>query len=208
MQHQQTLVLASNNSKKITEIQNILTSTGADTLLVTQSSVGVEEVIEDGLSFVENALIKARNATRISGLPAIADDSGLEVDALSGAPGIHSARYASEDASDADNNKMLLDALADLAPEKRTARFYCAIVYLRHELDSTPLICTGAWQGRIASEPQGDNGFGYDPLFYVPTHNCTSAQLSAETKSQISHRGQALRLFAERYRSMTAKSVY
>ena len=208
MKHQQALVLASNNSKKIAEIQNILTSTGADTLLVTQSSVGVEEVIEDGLSFVENALIKARNATRISGLPAIADDSGLEVDALSGAPGIHSARYASEDASDADNNKMLLDALADLAPEKRTARFYCAIVYLRHELDPTPLICTGAWQGRIASEPQGDNGFGYDPLFYVPTHNCTSAQLSAETKSQISHRGQALRLFAERYRSMTAKSVY
>jgi len=201
-----TLVLASNNNKKIAEIQSILASSSTNNSLtvVTQSSVGVEKVAEDGLSFVENALIKARNAAKVSGLPAIADDSGLEVDSLNGAPGIYSARYAGEDASDADNNKKLLAALNGLAEEKRTARFYCAIVYLRHALDPTPLICTSAWEGYIISEAQGDNGFGYDPLFYVPTHHCTSAMLAPEIKSQISHRGQALHLFAERYRSLHA----
>ncbi len=202
------LVLASNNSKKIAEIQAILSNTGADVLIVTQSSVGVEEVPEDGLSFVENALIKARHAAKVSGLPAIADDSGLEVDALNGAPGIYSARYAGDNANDEDNNKKLLAALANKGPEfnlqaQRRARFYCAIVYLRHELDPTPLICTSAWQGHIVSAAQGENGFGYDPLFYVPSHRCTSAQLAPEIKSQISHRGQALRLFAERYRALS-----
>lgn len=202
---EEQLVLASNNQKKIAEIQSILSSTNSNITVVTQASVGVEEVAEDGLSFVENALIKARNATKVSGLPAIADDSGLEVDALNGAPGIYSARYASldngADANDSDNNKKLLAALNGLAEEQRSARFYCAIVYLRHELDPTPLICTAAWEGHILTTAQGENGFGYDPLFYVPTHNCSSAQLAPETKSQISHRGQALRLFAERYRS-------
>jgi len=196
------LVLASNNCKKIAEIQNILASTNI--IVLSQSSVGVEEIPEDGLSFVENALIKARHAAKVSGLPAIADDSGLEVDALNGAPGIYSARYAnldnSDNTSDEDNNKKLLAALTN--KEQRRARFYCAIVYLRHELDPTPLICTGAWQGHIVSTAQGENGFGYDPLFYVPSHHCTSAQLAPEIKSQISHRGQALRLFSERYREL------
>jgi len=199
------LVLASNNCKKIAEIQNILASTNI--IVLSQSSVGVEEIPEDGLSFVENALIKARHAAKVSGLPAIADDSGLEVDALNGAPGIYSARYAGDNASDADNNKKLLEALTNeesglnLQTQHR-ARFYCAIVYLRHEFDPTPLICTAAWQGHIVSTAQGENGFGYDPLFYVPSHHCTSAQLAPEIKSHISHRGQALRLFAERYRAL------
>lgn len=196
------LVLASNNKKKIAEIQSILTSTDADIKIVTQASVGVEEVPEDGLSFVENALIKARNASKVSGLPAIADDSGLEVDALNSAPGIYSARYAGENASDNDNNQKLLAALSNKVSEERTARFYCAIVYLRHELDPTPLICSAAWEGHILKTAQGENGFGYDTLFYVPTHDCSSAQLAPETKSQISHRGQALRLFAERYQAL------
>ncbi len=201
------LVLASNNKKKIAEIQAILADIGADVSIVTQASVGVEEIPENGLSFVENALIKARNAAKGSGLPAIADDSGLEVDILKGAPGIYSARYAGENASDEDNNQKLLKALSGIEPKKRTARFYCAIVYLRHELDPTPLICTGTWEGRIINKAQGANGFGYDPLFYLPSHQCTSAELAPETKSQISHRGQALRIFAERYRSMRGDSV-
>lgn len=190
-----TLVLASNNQKKISEIERLLNASGMT--IVTQSSVGVGEVAEDGLSFVENAIIKARHAAKISGLPAIADDSGLEVAALNGAPGIYSARYAGEGASDAANNLKLLKALEGI--EQRKARFYCVIVYLRHALDSTPLICEGAWEGTIVSEAKGDNGFGYDPLFYVPSHNCTAAQLPAELKSQLSHRGQALRLLAQRY---------
>jgi len=201
------LVLASNNAKKIAEIQSILANINANITVITQTSIGVKEVAEDGLSFVENALIKARHAAKISGLPAIADDSGLEVDAINGAPGIYSARYAGDNASDADNNKKLLTALTNEEPElnlqtQHCARFYCVIVYLRHELDPTPLICTGAWQGHIVSTAQGENGFGYDPLFYVPSHHCTSAQLAPEIKSQISHRGQALRLFSKRYREL------
>ena len=197
----QQLVLASNNQKKIAEVQAILSSTGIK--VVTQSSVGVGEVVEDGLSFVENALIKARHAAKVSGLPAIADDSGLEVDALNGAPGIYSARYSGEDASDESNNQKLLQALQ--GKDQRSARFYCAIVYLKHAEDPTPLIACGAWQGKILEQAQGKNGFGYDPLFYVPTHQCSSAQLAPDVKSQISHRGQALRHFAELYQEHCAK---
>ena len=157
-----------------------------------QSEFNVDEVEETGLTFVENAILKARHAAKISGLPAIADDSGLEVDALNGAPGIYSARYAGTDATDEQNLQKLLADLKNVPDEQRTARFQCLLVYLRHADDPTPLICQGTWEGFITQEPMGDNGFGYDPVFFVPKHNCTSAQLTPEQKNQLSHRGQAL----------------
>ena len=147
---------------------------------------------ETGLTFVENAILKARNAALHSGLAAIADDSGIEVDALRGAPGIYSARYAGPGASDQANLEKLLDALKDVPQQQRSARFQCLMVYLRHAEDPTPIICQGTWEGLIAREPAGDNGFGYDPVFWVPSHGCTSAQLPPQEKNRLSHRGQAL----------------
>jgi XTP/dITP diphosphohydrolase len=185
------IVLASNNPGKAREFGQLLADLHLE--VVPQSEFAVPEVDETGLTFVENALIKARHAARLSGLPAIADDSGLEVDALDGAPGIYSARYAGVGASDEQNLRKLLDDL-DQAPEReRGARFQCLLVYLRHAADPTPLICQGAWEGRILFEPRGANGFGYDPVFFVPTHDCSAAELPAETKNALSHRGQALR---------------
>ncbi len=189
------IVLASNNKGKVHEINQILA--GFDVSVLPQSNFNITEVEETGLTFVENAILKARHAAGQSGLPAIADDSGIEVDALKGEPGIYSARYAGVDASDEDNLKKLLQALQDVPEEKRTARFQCLMVYMRHANDPTPLICQGTWEGIITREPQGENGFGYDPVFYVPEHNCTSAQLPAERKNQLSHRGQALRLLVK-----------
>ena len=189
------IVLASNNKGKVREINQILTE--LDISVLPQSEFNVDEAEETGLTFVENAILKARNAAEQSGLPAIADDSGIEVDALNGEPGIYSARYAGVGASDEDNLQKLLGALQDVPDEKRTARFQCLMVYMRHANDPTPLICQGVWEGIITHEPQGENGFGYDPVFYVPDHNCTSAQLSAEVKNALSHRGQALRLLVE-----------
>ncbi|HDK37460.1 MAG TPA: RdgB/HAM1 family non-canonical purine NTP pyrophosphatase, partial [Thiolapillus brandeum] len=157
-----------------------------------QSDFNIPEIEETGLTFVENAILKARNAATLSGLPAIADDSGLEVDALKGAPGIYSARFAGPNASDADNNQKMLEALADVPDEQRTARFQCLMVYMRHELDPVPIICQGSWEGRILREPQGENGFGYDPLFFVAEKNCSAAELPAEVKNAMSHRGKAL----------------
>lgn len=185
------LVLASNNAGKAREIGQLLA--GCNISVRPQSDFAVPEAAETGLTFVENALIKARNAARHSGLPAIADDSGIEVDALNGAPGIYSARYAGPDADDAANNAKLLRALAAVADDERTARFQCVMVYMRHAEDPTPLICQGTWEGRILHSPQGDNGFGYDPLFFVPGENCSAAELPAATKNRLSHRGQALR---------------
>jgi XTP/dITP diphosphohydrolase len=189
------IVLASNNPGKVREINQLLA--GAHIQVVPQREYGVSEVAETGLSFVENALIKARHASLHSGLAAIADDSGLEVDALEGAPGIYSARFAGPEASDQDNNAKLLAALGDLPDEARGARFQCVLVYLRHPRDPTPIICQGTWEGRILEAPHGDNGFGYDPLFFVPTHGCSSAELDPATKNQLSHRGQALRRLCE-----------
>ncbi len=189
------IVLASNNKGKVREINQILAD--LDISVLPQSEFNIDEVEETGLTFVENAILKARNAAEQSGLPAIADDSGIEVDALNGEPGIYSARYAGVGASDEDNLQKLLNALQDVPDEKRTARFQCLMVYMRHANDPTPLICQGVWEGIITREPQGENGFGYDPVFYVPDHNCTSAQLSAEVKNALSHRGQALRLLVE-----------
>ncbi|MEY6431276.1 RdgB/HAM1 family non-canonical purine NTP pyrophosphatase [Thioalkalicoccus limnaeus] len=185
------LVLASNNRGKIAEINQLLSNRGLS--VRPQADFGVCETPETGLTFVENALLKARHATRISGRAAIADDSGLEVDALSGAPGIRSARYAGPGASDADNLAKLLEALADVPETARTARFRCLIVLLRHAEDPTPIICLGTWEGRISLAPRGQHGFGYDPVFFVPTHGVCAAELDPETKNRLSHRGQALR---------------
>ena len=186
------IVLASSNPGKVREIGQMLA--GLHLAVVPQSDFGVQEAAETGLTFVENAIIKARNAAQHAGLPAIADDSGIEVDALNGAPGIYSARYAGEGASDEENLRRLLADLVAVPAEKRTARFQCLMVYMRHALDPTPVICQGTWEGRILFEPVGDNGFGYDPVFFVPTHDCSSAQLPPEVKNRLSHRGQALRL--------------
>jgi XTP/dITP diphosphohydrolase len=193
--HGEKIVLASNNAGKVREINQLLAEQAIT--VVPQREFDIPEVEETGLTFVENAILKARNAARHSGLPAIADDSGIEVDALKGAPGIYSARYAGPGSSDQDNNQKLLAELAEVAQEQRTARFQCVMVYMHHAEDPTPLICQGTWEGVILNEPQGDNGFGYDPLFFVPTEGCSSAQLSPEAKNRLSHRGQALRKLLE-----------
>ena len=186
----QRVVLASSNKGKLRELGELLADHRIQVL--PQSEFDVPEAVEDGLSFVENAIKKARNASIHSGLPAIADDSGLEVDALNGAPGIYSARYAG-DGGDAANNAKLLQALEDVPDDQRSARFQCLMVYMRHADDPTPLICQGTWEGMILRRPQGQNGFGYDPLFFVPSQNASAAELPAEIKNTLSHRGQALR---------------
>lgn len=186
----QRICLASNNAKKVRELRQRLDALPVE--IVPQGELGVSEAEETGLSFVENALLKARHASTISGLPAIADDSGLEVDALRGAPGIYSARYADPGATDASNNAKLLQALAEVPEEQRTARFQCLLVYMRHAEDPTPLICQGTWEGRILTEPRGEGGFGYDPLFFVPEAGKAAAELAPEQKIELSHRGKAL----------------
>jgi len=185
------IVLASNNASKVREINELLEASGIR--VVPQGALGVQEVEETGLTFVENAILKARNAARRSGLAAIADDSGIEVDALNGAPGIYSARFVGVGAADAANGEKLLEVLQDTPWEERSARFQCLMVYMRHGEDPTPLICQGTWEGRILFAPRGENGFGYDPLFYVPGEDCSSAELPPATKNRLSQRGQALR---------------
>ena len=185
------IVLASSNPGKVREINQLLAT--LDLHVQPQSEFGVIDAEETGLTFVENAILKARNATRHTGLPAIADDSGIEVDALNGAPGIYSARYAGSNASDRANLEKLLAELDGLPEAKRSARFQCLMVFMEHANDPTPVICQGTWEGRILFTARGDNGFGYDPVFYVPTHDCSSAELTAEVKNTLSHRGQALR---------------
>ena len=190
------IVLASNNAGKAREFGAMLDRLGVE--VVPQSEFGVPEVDETGLTFVENAILKARAAAKISGLPALADDSGLEVDALQGAPGIYSARYAGVAGDDGANNTKLLTKLAGLPDARRTARFQCLLVLMRHGDDPTPWIFQGTWEGRILHAPQGENGFGYDPLFFVPEQGCSSAQLAPEVKNRLSHRGQALQRFYTR----------
>ncbi|KPK11706.1 MAG: non-canonical purine NTP pyrophosphatase [Acidithiobacillales bacterium SG8_45] len=185
------VVLASNNPGKVREIGQLLADQEIEVL--PQSEFGIPEAEETGLTFVENAILKARHAAHLAGLPAIADDSGIEVDALNGAPGIYSARFAGKGASDADNLQKLLEELKDVPEAQRAARFQCLMVYMRHDADPTPLICQGTWEGRILFEPRGTGGFGYDPVFYVPTHDCASAELAPEEKNRLSHRGQAIR---------------
>lgn len=185
-------MLATGNAGKLREMRALLDDLGFS--IRAQSEFDVPEAEENGLSFVENALIKARNASRLTALPALADDSGLEVDALGGAPGIFSARYAGPNASDNDNNRALLEALADCPAEQRSARFHCVLVMLRHWQDPVPKIFSAAWEGHILLAPRGEGGFGYDPLFQPLGLNASSAQLSAAEKNRISHRGRALAL--------------
>ena len=185
----QQIILASSNIGKIKEIQAIL----AEHLIVPQSVFNVTDADETGSTFVENAIIKARHAAFQCKLPAIADDSGLVVDALSGAPGVISARYAGVGASDRDNVQKLLKELEDVPEERRSARFICVMVFLEHPEDPFPVIAQGVWEGQILYQPIGANGFGYDPVFWVPEQQCASAELSAAVKNSLSHRSKALR---------------
>ncbi|WP_166269850.1 RdgB/HAM1 family non-canonical purine NTP pyrophosphatase [Marinobacter caseinilyticus] len=193
------LVIASNNPGKLAELTDLLAPLGLQP--VAQKTLGVSEAEEPAVTFVENALIKARHAARATGLPALADDSGLAVDALGGEPGVRSARYAGPRASDRDNIEALLAALANVPEAERTAQFHCVVVYLRHADDPTPVIAHGRWPGRILTAPTGEGGFGYDPVFWVPERQCAAAELSKSDKSRLSHRGQALRALLQQLSS-------
>jgi XTP/dITP diphosphohydrolase len=184
------LVLASANAGKITELQQMLGGLGVK--IIPQTDLDIPDIEETGLTFVENAILKARNAAALSNLPAIADDSGLEVDFLQGAPGIYSARFAGENAGDKANKEKLLQLMADVPADQRSARYQTVIVYMRHGNDPTPIICQGTWEGLIATESRGDQGFGYDPIFYVTETNCHAAELDKVTKNRLSHRGKAI----------------
>ena len=200
------IVLASGNAGKLREFRALFDTHFAQQQIemLPQTELGVTEAEETGLSFVENAIIKARHACAVTGLPALADDSGLEVDALAGAPGIYSARYAQPQdgfgSGDAANNAKLLAALQDIADEQRSARFQCVLVYMRHANDPTPQVFQGSWEGRILQAPEGSDGFGYDPLFYVPETGCASASLNKERKNQLSHRAKALQQLLQHWR--------
>ena len=186
--------MATGNRGKVVELQALFNELSVNLRL--QSELGVTPAEETGHSFVENAILKARAATQQTGLPALADDSGLEVDALNGQPGVRSARYGTDGGyadGDSGNNERLLNALATVADAERSARFHCVLVFMRHADDPVPLIAQGTWEGRILRASTGDGGFGYDPLFFVPEHNCSAAQLDAAVKNAISHRGQASR---------------
>ena len=189
------LVLASANPGKIKELQEWLDKLGI--IIVPQGDLGIPDIEETGLTFVENAILKARNASALSNLPAIADDSGIEVDYLKGAPGIYSARFSGENATDATNRTKLLKALEGVHQDKRTARYQAVIVYLRHAQDPTPIICQGTWEGSITLIERGEQGFGYDPIFYVPEFKCHAAELDRATKQSLSHRGKAIAQFLE-----------
>lgn len=185
----QQIVLATGNQGKVKELGAMLNELNIEVL--PQSQFDVPDVPETGTTFIENAIIKARHAARITGLPAIADDSGLEVDALNGAPGVYSARFAGDNANDQNNiDKLLVEMQGKTV---RSARFWCVLVYMRHADDPTPLVCQASWEGTITEDQQGREGFGYDPVFYVASEGCTSAQLTKEQKNALSHRGQALK---------------
>ena len=194
----QKVVLATGNAGTVRELASLLNDFGLD--VVAQTELNVDSVEETGLTFIENAILKARHAAKVTGLPAIADDSGLAVDFLGGAPGIYSARYAGEEACDRQNLEKLLDALKDVPDAQRQAQFHCVLVYMRHAGDPTPLVCHGSWSGVITREAAGSGGFGYDPIFFVPSEGKTAAELSREEKIAISHRGRALKLLLEALR--------
>ena len=200
----QEIVLASDNAGKLKEINALLHA--SDFVVVGQASLGVPGADETGGTFIENAILKARNASQHTGRPALADDSGLEVDVLDGAPGVHSARFAGSDATDARNVAKLLSALDGVPHEQRGARFRCVMAYLRQANDPTPLICQGTWEGSIAEQGRGDNGFGYDPVFWVVQENRTAAELDSGLKNRLSHRGQALRAMVAQLVQMSRQS--
>lgn len=194
----QKVVLATGNAGKVRELASLLADFGFD--IIAQTELGVESAEETGLTFIENAILKARHAAQITGLPAIADDSGISVDVLGGAPGIYSARYAGEEASDQQNLEKMLDALKDVPDELRQAHYHCVLVYLRHAEDPTPIVCHGTWSGVVIREPVGNGGFGYDPIFFIPSLGKTAAEMTKEEKGAISHRGQALTLLLDTLR--------
>lgn len=190
------IVLATGNQGKVREFASLFADYGVD--VIAQKDLGVSDVPETGTTFVENAIIKARHAAQETGLPAIADDSGLVVDALGGAPGIYSARYAGENANDSANIDKLLQELH--GKSNRKAHFFCTLVFMRHAGDPVPLVSQGKWQGEILTSPSGDGGFGYDPVFYVPSHGCSAAELEKAEKNRISHRGNALGILLDNMR--------
>jgi XTP/dITP diphosphohydrolase len=195
MARKERLVIASNNRGKIAELTELLAPLNLEP--VAQGELGVSEAEEPAVTFVENAIIKARHAARVTGLPALADDSGLAVDALGGRPGVRSARFAGDSATDRENLEALLAALEDVAPEDRSAQFHCVLVYLRHADDPTPIICHGCWPAQILEQTRGEGGFGYDPVFLAPETGTSAAELSREEKAAISHRGRALKLLIQ-----------
>ena len=192
------IVLASGNAGKVREINKLFSGSGIE--VIPQTELNVPEVPETGTTFVENAIIKARHAAKVTGLPAISDDSGIEVDALNSRPGVYSARYAGENASDENNNNLMLKELQGVPEAKRTARYQCLIVFMRSHTDPVPIITQGSWEGRILDAPQGDGGFGYDPIFYVPTHDCSGGELALDVKNTLSHRAIALNAMLEEFK--------
>ena len=190
------LVLASSNPGKLRELSALLGESRYK--IIPQADFNVPEVAETGTTFVENAIIKARHAAQYTGLAALADDSGIVIDALNGEPGVHSARFSGSDASDESNNILLVEKLRSVPEGQRSARYQAVIVYMRNAADPSPIICEGSWEGIMVLEAKGSGGFGYDPYFYLPDYGCTSAELSADEKNRISHRGQALRLLLEK----------
>jgi len=190
------LVLASSNPGKLRELSALLDESRYK--IIPQADFNVPEVAETGTTFIENAIIKARHAAQYTGLGALADDSGIVIDALNGEPGVHSARFSGSDASDESNNILLVERLRSVPEAQRSARYQAVIVYMRNAADPSPIICEGSWEGIMVLEAKGSGGFGYDPYFYLPDYGCTSAELSADEKNRISHRGQALRLLLEK----------
>ena len=199
------IILASGNKGKVKELAGLLSGLGIEVL--PQSHFDVIEVAETGTTFVENAIIKARHAAKQTGLPAIADDSGLAVNALGGEPGVYSARYSGDQSTDKSNNIKLLNTMAAVPKDKRQAKFLCVLVYMRHADDPTPIICQGEWCGEITTVQQGENGFGYDPIFWVKEQNCSSAQLSPEQKNMLSHRGKALKLLLAQLQNQNQNQI-
>ncbi|EPE37258.1 nucleoside 5-triphosphatase [Candidatus Photodesmus katoptron] len=203
------IVLATENQNKIYELIDSLNTFGFDA--ISQSKYNISKAEETGTTFIENAIIKARHASKATNLPAIADDSGLEVDCLKGAPGIYSSRYSGKNSEDKENVLKLLKAMKNIPEHKRTARFHCILLFLRHADDPAPIFCHGIWEGMILKQAQGENGFGYDPIFFIPEENCTSAELKLNKKNQLSHRGQALKklllAFTKKYHVKNSKKI-
>lgn len=196
----QKIVLASNNQGKLAELESLFSDQPLD--VIPQAEFQVQDADETGLTFIENAILKARHAAAKTQLPALADDSGLVVDALAGAPGIYSARYAGEHGNAQANINKLLNDMANVPEAQRTARFICVLAFMRSANDPIPLICQGVWEGRVLTEAMGDKGFGYDPVFWVPTHNCSAAELPLAVKNKISHRAIALANLQQQFQTI------
>lgn len=194
------IVLATSNPGKIAELQSMLEALPIE--WIPQAEFDIPDIDETGKTFIENAILKARHAAKLSGLPALADDSGLVIDALDGAPGIYSARYAGKEATSEERNQKILDEMRDVPKEERSAAYHCVLALVEYEDDPVPLICHGVWEGSILFEPRGNNGFGYDPIFYVTTNRCSAAELSTAEKNAISHRGQVVDQLLEVFHSL------